>query len=255
MQTNHDETQGQASFEVSAEVREKMEHAQGAHELIDEGEVADLRYVDVTKSKYRYVKRAIDIVCTLAGLLVLLVPLLLVMLIIYVDDPGPVFFRQYRVGRNGKRFRIYKFRSMRINTPKYLSTMELNDPDRYITRVGKILRKFSIDELPQLINVLLGDMSLVGPRPLISDEYEIHEIRTRFGVYNVRPGVTGLAQINGRDTVSPVEKVHWDVRYLEHFGLWMDIKILCATVPKIFGGVGVVEGFGSTTAKGEEKGA
>lgn len=88
-------------------------------------------------------------------------------------------------------------------------------------------------------------MSLVGPRPLISDEYEIHEMRTRFGVYNVRPGITGLAQINGRDTVSPVEKVHWDVKYVENFGLWMDMKILFATVPKVFGKEGVVEGFDS----------
>lgn len=237
--------QYEVGFEVSEEVLNKIHNADNLHELIDEHAVEDLSFVDVSKSGYRYFKRIIDIVCSLLGLIILLLPLLFVVVIIYVDDPGPVFFRQYRVGLNGRRFRVYKFRSMRLNTPKYMSTMEVDDPDRYITRVGKILRKLSIDEIPQLFNVLIGDMSLVGPRPLISDEFEIHNMRTRFGVYNIRPGVTGLAQINGRDTVSPVEKVHWDVKYLEHFGFWMDMKILIATVPKIFGGNGVVEGFGS----------
>ena len=255
MQTNPQENNATVGFEISREVREKMEHAENLHVLIGETEVADLEYVDVSGKKYRFFKRGLDIVLTLLGLMVLLIPLLLVMLVIYVDDPGPVFFRQYRVGRGGKRFQIYKFRSMKMSTPKYLSTMEMDEPGKYITRVGKVLRRFSIDELPQLINVLVGDMSLVGPRPLISDEYELHEMRTRFGVYNVRPGVTGLAQINGRDTVPPAEKVHWDVRYLENFNLWMDLKILLATVPKIFGGAGVVEGFDSATSRGEEKGA
>ena len=113
------------------------------------------------------------------------------------------------------------------------------DPDQYITRCGRFLRKTSLDEIPQLINVLKGDMSLVGPRPLISDEYEIHAMRMRFGVYSLRPGLTGLAQINGRDLVSPEEKVRWDVNYLERCSLWTDLKILLATVPKVFGCVGI----------------
>ena len=255
MRNNPKENSGSVQFEIPKEVREKMEHAENLHELIDEAEVADLHYVDVSKRKYWFCKRVLDIVCTVGGLMILLLPLLLVALIIFVDDPGPVFFRQYRVGRNGKRFQIYKFRSMRMDTPKYMSTMEIDDPEKYITRVGKVLRKFSIDELPQLINVLRGEMSLVGPRPLISDEYEIHEIRKRFGVYNVRPGVTGLSQINGRDKVTPAEKVHWDVRYLEHFNLWTDVRILVATVPRIFGGAGVVEGFDGKNTRSEEKGA
>ncbi|MBQ2953771.1 MAG: sugar transferase [Clostridia bacterium] len=174
-----------------------------------------------------------DVLCTLAGLLVLALPLLLVMLIIYVDDPGPVLFRQYRVGRDGKPFRIFKFRSMRMAAPGNLATAA-EDPDRYVTRVGRFLRRCSIDELPQLLNVLLGDMSLVGPRPLISDEREVHELRMRCGVYGVRPGLTGLAQINGRDALSPVEKVRWDTRYLKQFGLWTDIRILFSTIPKVF---------------------
>lgn len=235
--------QDDVSFEISEEVRDKMHSADNLHELIDEHEVDDLRYVDVSKSRYRYVKRAIDIFGSLCGLIVLALPLLIVMLVIYIDDPGPVLFRQYRVGCGGKRFKIYKFRSMRMETPKYLSTMEVVDPDMYLTRIGRLIRRMSIDEIPQLFNVLRGEMSLVGPRPLISDEYEIHSMRSRFGVYNIKPGVTGLAQINGRDTISPAEKVHWDVKYLENYGLMMDIRILIATVPKILGGVGYVEGY------------
>ena len=138
---------------------------------------------------------------------------------------------------------------MKTNTPKYVSTREMHNPNDYITNIGRILRKLSLDELPQLFNVLKGDMSLVGPRPLISDEYEIHFMRIRFGVYSVRPGITGLAQIHGRDLTSPADKVRWDVRYLQNFGLWSDIKILLATIPKIFGGVGVSEGYNSAYAK------
>jgi len=232
-------------FEAAAEVFARRIDGEYHPEDIDEDALADLCYIDVTGSKYRFLKRAVDIFGAVAALAILLVPFLFVMLLIYVDDPGPVFFRQYRVGLHGKRFRLYKFRSMRINTPKYMSTSELKDPDMFVTRVGRILRKLSIDELPQFINVLFGDMSLVGPRPLISDEYEIHRMRMKYGVYNVRPGITGLAQINGRDTVSPVEKVHWDVKYLQQFGFMMDVKILLVTVPKVLGRSDVVEGCNS----------
>ena len=176
-------------------------------------------------------------------MLVLFVPMALIALAIFLDDPGDVIFTQYRVGRNGKRFKLYKFRTMKKDTPKYLPTMEMADPDKYITRLGHFLRRSSLDELPQLINVLKGNMSLVGPRPLISDEYEIHQMRMRFGVYSVRPGLTGLAQINGRDTVSPAAQVRWDVKYMERFGFLTDIKILLATIPRIFGGTGIVEGY------------
>lgn len=238
-------------FEVSEEVLEKMQRADG-ETLIRGDALAGVEYVEVRGRKYHFFKRLIDLVCSALGLLILLIPMALVALIVYLDDPGEVFFKQYRVGLNGKRFKLYKFRTMKKETPKYMSTMEVDDPDKYITRVGRFLRKTSVDELPQLINVLKGDMSLVGPRPLISDEYEIHEMRTRFGVYHVRPGVTGLAQINGRDTVMPAEKVRWDVKYLEKFGFVFDVKILLATIPKIFGGEGVVEGYDSREQQAEE---
>lgn len=200
-----------------------------------ETEAAELAYVDVSRSRYHPFKRALDVLCTLAGLLILLLPLLLVMLIIYVDDPGPVVFRQWRVGRDGRRFRIIKFRSMRMDAPKYRASTSLDDPERYITRVGRFLRRTSLDELPQLINVLIGDMSLVGPRPLISDEQDVHDLRMRCGVYRVRPGLTGLAQIHDRDDMLPQEKVRWDLEYLRRFGLWTDVRILLATIPRIFG--------------------
>lgn len=238
-------TEEKYEFELSQEVRDKIQQAEDLHVLISEQDIADLTYVEKPGAGYRFVKRAADILLSFFGLVVMLIPMALVALAIYIDDPGKVLFRQYRVGKDGKRFRFYKFRTMKEDTPKYLSTMEVEDPDQYITKLGKFLRKSSLDELPQLFNVLRGDMSLVGPRPLISDEYEIHQMRMRFGVYNVRPGVTGLAQINGRDTVGPAEKVRWDVKYVEHFGLLMDLKILLSTIPKVFGCSGVVDGYGA----------
>ena len=230
------------TFEAAPEVMEKIRCADSLHALISEESVRDLERVDLSRKGYFAVKRGLDIVLSALGLTVLLIPMAVIGGVIYLDNPGKVIFSQYRVGRYGKRFKLYKFRTMKTETPKYLATMELEDPERYITRVGKILRKYSLDEIPQLINVLKGDMSLVGPRPLISDEYEIHAMRMRFGVYRIRPGVTGLAQINGRDRMSPEEKVHWDVSYLRQFGPWMDAKILFATVPKVFDGHDVVEG-------------
>ena len=187
----------------------------------------------------KFGKRALDIILSGCGILVLAPVYLILAIAIKIDDPGPVFFRQKRVGIHKSHFNIMKFRTMKMETPKYMSTMELKDPDQYLTRCGRLLRKTSLDEIPQLINVLKGDMSLVGPRPLISDEYEIHAMRMRFGVYGLRPGLTGLAQINGRDLVTPEEKVRWDVRYLEKCSLWTDFKILLSTVPKVFGCVGI----------------
>ena len=227
------------TFTMADEVREKIQSVENLHELISEESVEDLHKVDVSDGNYLFIKRCLDIVISVLGLMALLVPILIVAAVVYLDDPGEVIFSQNRVGRHGRKFKLYKFRTMKTETPKYMSTMELKDPDQYMTRCGRLLRKTSLDEIPQLINVLKGDMSLVGPRPLISDEYEIHAMRMRFGVYSLRPGLTGLAQINGRDLVSPEEKVRWDVRYLEDCGLWTDFKILLSTVPKVFRCVGI----------------
>lgn len=236
-------------FEMVQEVEDKMRQAEDLHQIIPEDVVENLQRIDVSKRFYCKVKRALDFLVAALGLLVLLVPMLIISLVIYLDDPGSVIFTQYRVGRNGKRFKLYKFRSMKESTPKYLATVELQDPQQHVTRAGSVMRKMSLDELPQLLNVLKGDMSLIGPRPLISDEYEMHAMRMRFGVYTVRPGITGLAQINGRDLVDPVEKIHLDVQYLQEFGFRTDGKILLATIPKVLRKEGVQE----NNQKQEEK--
>ena len=235
-------TEEKYEFEMPEIVIEKIRLAENRHMLISEDDVQDLQYVKFRGGAYWGIKRALDVLISFVALLVALVPMLVIALVIIIDDPGNPIFSQFRVGRNGKRFKFYKFRTMKMETPKYLSTSEVENPEQYITRLGRFLRKSSLDELPQLINVLKGNMSLIGPRPLISDEYEIHQMRMRFGVYALRPGVTGLAQINGRDLVSPADKVRWDVKYLENFSMKLDLKILLATIPKVFGGSGVVEG-------------
>lgn len=230
-------------LEIPQEVLDKIANAASGQTLVDEESISDLRFVSIAGSRYILPKRIIDIVVAALALLIITIPMLLICVIMYIDDPANVLFAQYRVGLGGRRFKLFKLRTMYHNTPKYLSTSEIENPDMYITRVGRFLRRFSIDELPQLINVIKGDMSLVGPRPLISDEHEIHALRMKFGVYKVRPGLTGLAQIHGRDMVTPADKVRWDVRYLEQFGFWTDVKIIMSTIPKLFGGQGFAEGF------------
>lgn len=220
----------------------RVEAGSRRHSTISDADVRDLEYVDVSRRFYRHVKRTLDLVLALLGAAVLLLPMLLVLLAVVIDDPGAPLFRQWRIGRDGKRFRIFKIRTMRRDTPRYLATADVADPDRCITRMGKILRKTSLDEMPQLINVIKGDMSLIGPRPLIPGEKSIHQMRLRFGVYQLRPGITGLAQINGRDNVSPDEKVRWDVRYLEKMGFLFDVKIFLRTVGQVLNSEGVVEG-------------
>lgn len=241
MQTAVKSEQNEYAFEVVQEVRDKMQRAESLHQLIQEDQVKDLSFVDVSSRTYCYVKRGFDIVLSLLGLIILVLPMLLIAAAIYVDDPGEVFFSQYRVGRYGKRFKLYKFRTMKQSTPKYMATAELQESNGHITRLGRVLRRSSLDEIPQLINVLKGDMSLIGPRPLISDEYEIHAMRMRFGVYNICPGITGLAQINGRDMVTAERKLRLDVEYLHRFGFWTDIKILLSTMPKILTREGIEE--------------
>lgn len=224
-------------------LEEKRNNAPATTEsyMITEDDVRDLTPVDVSNHPYRFLKRALDIILSVFGLAVLLLPLAVLALVVYIDDPGSVLFSQTRVGKDGKHFQLYKFRTMKLDTPKYVATIDMTEPEKYITRIGRILRKFSLDELPQLVNVLKGDMSLVGPRPLIPSEEQIHNMRTRFGMYTARPGITGLAQVNGRDTVLPAAKVRYDWEYVSKFGVLMDMRVLFSTIPKAFSGSGVVE--------------
>lgn len=248
MQTLEASKEAEYTFEFTTEVFEKMKNAENLHLLIPQEKVQDLERINVSNRFYCKIKRVLDVVLSLMGIAFLLLPMGIIALVIYLDDPGTVVFSQYRVGLHGKRFKLYKFRTMKQQTPKYLATSELEDPWRYITRVGRLLRKTSLDEIPQLINVLKGDMSLIGPRPLISDEFEMHTMRMRFGVYNIRPGITGLAQVRGRDLMNEEEKIHWDVKYLKEFSFRTDMKVLLTTLPCVLKQKGVNEG-GFTTER------
>ena len=175
------------------------------------------------------VKRIFDIVGSLTALIALS-PLFLVICIANLLTPNTsVFFSHERRGRKGKPFKIYKFQTMKNSTP-HVATCDLENPEQYITPVGKFLRKTSLDELPQLWNILKGDMSFVGPRPLISSEMRAHRLRLEYGVYRFRPGLTGLAQINGRDEISLMKKMKYDKLYCDNWSLKLDFVILLRSV-------------------------
>jgi O-antigen biosynthesis protein WbqP len=183
----------------------------------------------VTLGVYGLAKRIFDFLFAVF-LLILMGPIMLVIaLLIRVDSPGPAMFKQVRVGRNNQPFTIYKFRSMRTDTPD-VATDQLQNPRQFITRMGTFIRKTSIDELPQLFNILRGEMSFVGPRPALHNQYELIKQRTVYGVDKLVPGLTGHAQINGRDDISDDEKIKLDYEYLKIAGFWLDIKIIIKTI-------------------------
>lgn len=181
---------------------------------------------------YSISKRTMDIVSSLVGLILLSPLFLLVAILIKLDSKGPIIFKQIRIGKNSKPFYIYKFRSMKIDAPN-LSTEEFINASDFTTKVGKFIRKTSIDELPQLVNILKGDMSIVGPRPVIEREVRLLEIRKECNVDSILPGITGLAQINGRDNIDDYEKLKYDFEYLSKRNLVLDIKIIINTVLKV----------------------
>lgn len=177
-------------------------------------------------------KRALDIIISLFALIILSPFFLIVTLLILICDGKPILFRQQRVGKDNKLFTIYKFRTMVLDVGNVASG-ELKNADEKITKLGKILRATSIDELPQLFNILNGTMSLIGPRPLIPEEKEIRELRLKYNVYSIRPGITGWAQINGRDNISAENKALLDKEYVEKQSLAFDIKIFFLTILKV----------------------
>ena len=186
-------------------------------------------------------KRVFDFIISLFALIILSPLFLLISLIILIGDGKPVLFRQKRVGKNNELFTIYKFRTMKRGTENVASG-KLENANAKITKFGRILRATSIDELPQLFNILNGTMSLVGPRPLIPEETEIRELREKYNVYTIRPGITGWAQINGRDNISLEQKALLDKEYVEKQSLGFDIKILVMTVLKVLRREDVNEG-------------
>lgn len=186
-------------------------------------------------------KRLFDFVMSLIGIIVLSPIILIVALAVKLTSPGPMLFKQRRIGKNNDEFQIYKFRTMRIDTPN-VPTHLLENPEQWITPVGKFLRKTSLDELPQLFNILKGEMSIVGPRPALYNQIDLKEMRTEAGVHKLVPGLTGWAQINGRDEIPLSLKVKLDKEYLERKNFFFDIKIIFMTVLSVLKSEGVQEG-------------
>lgn len=199
--------------------------------------------LSASQQRYLRIKRLADIALSAFALLILLIPLVVIIIVQKISSPQePAIFRQRRVGCAGKVFTMYKFRTMKTTAPKYASTKEFENAEQYISRVGHILRCTSIDELPQLFNVLKGDMSLIGPRPLIPQEDEVHYLRAYYGIDQLRPGITGWAQVNGRDLLDDYDKVFYDREYLTHVCARFDMKVFCWSVLKVVGRFDIQEG-------------
>lgn len=190
----------------------------------------------------KFLKRLIDIVLSGLGILVLSPVFLILAIAIKIDDPGPVFFKQKRLTAHKEYFNILKFRTMKMETPKDMPTHLLENPEQYITRVGRILRKTSLDELPQLFNIFTGKMSVIGPRPCLWNQYDLIEERDKYGANDIRPGLTGWAQINGRDELPIDVKAKFDGEYVERMSLAFDIRCFIGTVFSVLKSDGVVEG-------------
>ncbi|MBP1754983.1 MAG: hypothetical protein H6Q59_1381 [Firmicutes bacterium] len=189
-----------------------------------------------------HIKRLIDIVLSVIGIVMLAIPMLIIALIIKKEDPGPAVFKQKRISIQKGYFIMLKFRSMKMSTPHDVPTHQLENPEQYILKCGKFLRKYSLDELPQLFNILRGDMSIIGPRPALWNQYDLIEERDKYGVNDVKPGLTGWAQINGRDELEIPDKAKQDGEYVQKQGFLMDCKCFFGTIVKVFRHVGVVEG-------------
>lgn len=203
-----------------------------------------------------FIKRLIDIILSFVGMIVLIPIFIIVGMVIYVDDPGPIFFKQKRVGKGKSTFWLHKFRSMKVKTPD-IPTHMLENPEQYITRVGKIIRKLSIDELPQVYDILIGKMSIIGPRPALWSQDDLIFERDKYSANDVKPGLTGWAQINGRDELPIDIKAKFDGEYAEKLNrggfvaFFMDCKCFVGTILKVIKSDGVVEG--NRTAKAEDK--
>lgn len=195
-----------------------------------------------------FFKRLIDFFLSLIGAIILLPFFIIIGMIIFIDNPGPIFFRQKRVGKNKKLFTLWKFRTMKTKTPD-IPTHLLENPKQYITRFGKILRKLSIDELPQIYNILFGKMAVIGPRPALWNQDDLIAERDKYGANNVKPGLTGWAQINGRDELEIPVKAALDGEYVKRMSFLFDLKCFFGTIKAVFRHDGVVEGGTGTIGK------
>lgn len=201
---------------------------------------------------YPIVKRVMDFILSLIGMIILLPIFIILALIIKLDSKGPVLFKQKRIGKNKKEFYILKFRTMRTDTPKDMPTHMLKNPDMFITKVGRVLRKTSLDELPQIINILKGDMSIVGPRPALWNQYDLIEERDIYGANDIYPGLTGWAQVNGRDELPINIKASFDREYVERMCLIFDMKVILDTIFSVLKSEGIKEGTSSANESREE---
>ena len=190
----------------------------------------------------RFFKRLLDIVLSFLGILLLSWLFLIIVIAMKLDSPGPILFKQKRVGKGKTYFHILKFRSMRIDTPRDMPTHMLQNPEQYITRMGKFLRKTSLDELPQLFNIFAGHMSVIGPLPALWNQYDLLEERDRYGANDIRPGLTGWAQINGRDELEIPVKAKLDGEYAQNLTFAFDCKCFFGTIFKVLRHEGIVEG-------------
>lgn len=202
---------------------------------------------------YPKVKRLLDFILALLSLIILSPVFIIISLIIKMTSEGPVFFKQKRIGKNKVEFYIYKFRTMRTDTPKDTPTHLLENPEQYITRIGKFLRKTSLDELPQLINILKGEMSFIGPRPALWNQYDLIAERDKYGANDVYPGLTGWAQINGRDELPISIKAKLDGEYVKKISFFFDVRCFLGTIISVIKSDGVVEG-GTGTLRGVKRG-
>ncbi len=201
---------------------------------------------------YTIIKRIIDFILSLIAIIILS-PIFLVLAIwIKIDSPGPVFFKQKRIGKNRTFFQIYKFRTMRSDTPKDIPTHMLNDPASFITRSGHFLRKTSHDELPQLFNILKGEMAIIGPRPALWNQDDLADERDKYGANKVLPGLSGWAQINGRDELPIPIKAKLDGDYVQNISFWFDVKCIFGTITSVLRSDGVVEGGTGVIEKAKE---
>lgn len=190
----------------------------------------------------KFFKRVIDITLSGMGLIILMIPIAIIAIAIKIEDPGPVIFKQKRVGKNKKFFSLYKFRSMKLDTPHDIPTHMLSNPEQYILKVGGFLRRTSIDELPQLVNIFKGDMSIIGPRPALWNQDNLIAERDKYGANDVRPGLTGWAQINGRDELEIPVKAKLDGEYVQRQSFWFDLWCFLGTIISVVKSEGVVEG-------------
>ena len=204
---------------------------------------------------YLIIKRVLDFILALVGSIILSPLFLILIVAIKSESKGPVLFKQKRVGIHKTHFNILKFRTMRIDTPKDMPTHLLTNPEQYITKVGKFLRKTSLDELPQIWNILVGDMSIVGPRPALWNQYDLVAERDKYGANDILPGLTGWAQVNGRDALTIENKSKFDGDYVKGVGAKMDCKCFCMTVVNVLNRAGVVEGGTGTLGEDAEESA